>query len=148
MSQELRQALGYDAAGLPDEAIAPTFHQLINQISNASDEYKLLSANAILVAKSLSLRPEYKNGILDLYQSPVRDVDFAKDGPKIVKSMNDWVRAKTQGMIRKVLEKVDRLTAMVILNAVYFKGKWKTAFNPSSTKKEDFYNDGLESRSK
>lgn len=140
--------MGYEAAGLPDEAIHTTFHQLLTQISNPSIGYSLLSANAILVAEHLSLRPEYKRGIQDFYLTPVEEVNFARDGQRIVRVVNRWVEEKTRGMIRKVIENVDPMTAMVLLNAVYFKGRWKIPFHPLMTSEGVFYNGGLEIESK
>lgn len=139
--------MGYDAAGLSDEAIPTTFHRLLNQISNKSIDYTFRSANAILVDENLSLRPEYKNGIQDLYLSSVREVNFLRDGSSIRQIVNKWVEEKTRGKIRNMLSNVDPMSALIILNAAYFKGKWKTAFSGRETRKENFYNGGSKSES-
>ena len=34
---------------------------------------------------------------------------------------------------------LNEMTALVLVNAIYFKGKWEQAFNPKHTKVEDFY---------
>ena len=58
--------------------------------------------------------------------------------------VNNWCNKKTHGKITKIIDKLDSLTQMILLNAVYFKGKWKIEFKKSSTQKKDFYNLGTE----
>ncbi|KAG8198839.1 hypothetical protein JTE90_007141 [Oedothorax gibbosus] len=143
-AKELRQTLGYNDADLQDKDVHSSFHELLRRFSNATSRgYILQSANVILVKSSLHLRPDYKKSIRDLYMSPVESVDFAKDGQRIVEGVNGWVENKTGGTIRQVLKYIDPEIAMIVLNAVYFKGKWKNPFKRRQTRMADFFNGGL-----
>lgn len=110
--------------------------------------YVLNSANSVLLDKNLDVEPSYKREVQDLYQASVKDVDFQTEGQEVVKEINQWVTEKTNGKISKLLDEVDPSTSLVLLNAVYFKGTWKTQFEPSRTWPQVFYNKGQEAEAK
>jgi len=59
---------------------------------------------------------------------------------KNVNQVNKWCEKKTHGKIPKIIDQLDPLTYMIVLNAVYFKGRWLYQFEEELTKKEIFYN--------
>ena len=48
-----------------------------------------------------------------------------------VEQVNDWCSNKTHGKIKKILDELTDDTAMILLNAVYFKGEWSSKFESS-----------------
>ena len=56
--------------------------------------------------------------------------------------VNGWCSNKTHGKINKIIDRLDASTAMILLNAVYFKGAWMKQFEQYTTKKLPFYNLG------
>ncbi len=148
--KELRRALGYNTAGLGDELVHPTFQKYLTEYLTSQDpsSYVINSANAILLDQRLNLVSSYKNAVQNLYQAAVEDVNFVNQAPQIVDLINNWVRDRTNGKIDQFLEQLDPSTVLVLLNAVYFKGMWKTQFESSNTRPQAFYNNGLESGEK
>jgi serpin B len=59
---------------------------------------------------------------------------------KSADQVNNWCSKKTHGNINKILDKLDRKTIILLLNAVYFKGMWSKKFNKYKTAKKPFYN--------
>lgn len=57
------------------------------------------------------------------------------------KPINDWANEKTKGRIPKVLEEADITPdiKLVLTNAIYFKGKWKSTFDSAITQDAPFY---------
>jgi serpin B len=55
--------------------------------------------------------------------------------------VNKWIKGKTNGLIEDMLEPedLDELVKMLLINAIYFKGKWKIQFDPDDTSEEFFY---------
>ena len=53
---------------------------------------------------------------------------------------------KNHGKITKIIDKLDPLTVMLLLNAVYFRGEWTYPFNPKNTHNGTFYNYGKEEK--
>ena len=52
-----------------------------------------------------------------------------------LETVNGWVSQRTEGKIEKILEK---LSDVVLINAVYFKSRWAVAFDKKLTKSEFF----------
>ena len=61
-----------------------------------------------------------------------------------VDQVNNWCKNKTHGKINKILDELSDDTAMILINAVYFKGEWTSKFESYLTKKLPFYNYGTE----
>ncbi|XP_055950653.1 intracellular coagulation inhibitor 2-like [Argiope bruennichi] len=150
-AQELRETLGYEKADILSDVVHDSFNRFLTEVlssGDSSDGYVLNAANAVLFDKRLELLEEYKSDVEELYKAAVRDVDFMTEAPKVVKDINAWVREKTNGKIEKLFDELSPSTVLVLLNAVYFKGTWKTQFEKSHTRDQLFYNNGLQSAGK
>ena len=102
--------------------------QIINYYN--SKNKKVVMVNGILTKVSLKKEFEkickkFEAGILPLIN---------------VEQINNWCSEKTNGKIKKIIDKISPLTTMILLNAVYFKVNWKYKFDEVKTKKMDFRN--------
>ena len=59
-----------------------------------------------------------------------------------VEQVNNWCSENTHGKINQIIEELDPNTVMILLNAVYFKGKWVYPFEKYVNQKLPFYNLG------
>ena len=91
-------------------------------------------ANKLYVANDLKIKQPFKQALQTFYNSDIQNVDF-KNSEATVDIINKFVNDKTKGLIDKVLEAdaIDGLSRMVMINAIYFKGKWKNQFKPENT---------------
>jgi serine protease inhibitor len=55
-----------------------------------------------------------------------------------LEKINDWVKQKTEGKIKEILEELDPNSVCVILNAIYFKGVWESQFSKDHTQDAPF----------
>jgi serpin B len=93
---------------------------------------RLLSANALMLSHEGDLiAADYAALLKDKYGAEI----FTDAG---LDDVNGWVKRKTEGKIERILDQLDRTTAAVLLNAVYFKAKWATVFSKASTTNEAF----------
>jgi serpin B len=126
MSKVLRQALSRDDM---NKACGAVVDQL-NAMNN--DKLSLSVANALCLAKFGSrVLPNYKKLLKRDYRA---ELFTAKD----VVPINAWVAKRTNGKIKKILERLSPLSICVLLNAVYFKGEWSQVFKKSSTRPDIF----------
>ena len=57
-----------------------------------------------------------------------------------VDQINQWCKEKTHNKIPKILDSLSPNDLMVLINAIYFKGKWVKSFDKSKTRKNNFLN--------
>ncbi|KAM3276821.1 hypothetical protein ACQJBY_044923 [Aegilops geniculata] len=88
-----------------------------------------------------ALEPAYREAVLASYLAEIRAVDFRNKADESREEINKWVAAATGNLIDSILpaESVSEDTAVVLANAIYFKGKWETPFRKKNTKVERFY---------
>uniref|UniRef100_A0A2I3LSA4 Glia-derived nexin n=2 Tax=Papio anubis TaxID=9555 RepID=A0A2I3LSA4_PAPAN len=97
-------------------------------------------ANAVFVKNASEIEVPFVTRNKDVFQSEVRNVNF-EDPASACDSINAWVKNETRDMIDNLLspDLIDGvLTRLVLVNAVYFKGLWKSRFQPENTKKRTF----------
>ncbi|HEY7946014.1 MAG TPA: serpin family protein, partial [Casimicrobiaceae bacterium] len=55
-----------------------------------------------------------------------------------ISRINEWVAARTRGLIPSIIEQAPREPGLVALNALHFKDRWKNAFDDSLTRPAAF----------
>ena len=79
----------------------------------------------------------YMQKMLELYGAEEKSMDFVNGNP--MDQINSWVDEKTEGMIEKLYENpIGENIESVLVNAVYFNGKWQNPFGEGSTWKSEF----------
>jgi len=121
--------------GFPDEKHAQ-FRAAMADLNRPGAQYKLSVANSLWLAEWFEPRDEYVETARIHYDSRVESLDLA--APAAVKTINGWVEDNTGGKIREVIspDSTDGSTALVIANAVYFKGTWETMFDKFATNED------------
>jgi serine protease inhibitor len=64
-------------------------------------------------------------------------VDHLGD-PQMIGRINGWVRQKTHDLIPAIIEEAPADMGLVAVNALYFRDRWKTPFDPARTQSEAF----------
>jgi len=65
--------------------------------------------------------------------------DIRADNGEAEAIINQWVAEKTNKKVPKIVTDLSADTALVLVNAIYFKGDWLHKFNATNTKDEDFH---------
>src|SRR5271168_2568580 len=132
---EMLKMLGASVESLNDLNAA---NKLACQSLNANEKnLKLSVANAIFVDKGFPILPEFTKLATNTYFASTELVDF--NDPQAVTSINSWVNEKTHGCIPTILDRLMRGDSVVLLNAVYFKGRWLHTFEKEGTQPEPFH---------
>jgi serpin B len=93
---------------------------------------RLVVANALMLLKRGDLvSADYVAALRTKYAAEVFKNASLED-------INSWVANKTEGKIERVLDQIDPASVATLLNAVYFKARWASAFDPALTKNEAF----------
>ena len=123
---------------LPEGTLHPTFHALDSILTGrtgGSGALQLDLANAIWGQSDYPFTPEYLSLLADAYAAEVERADFAADPGAARTKINAWVLHKTSGKIEELLGPgvVTTDTRLVLANAIYFYGMWKTPFDKDKT---------------
>ena len=118
------------------------FGELQRQLKQATTRrgIELNVANGIWAQKRQPLLPAFTDILWRDYEAEARQVDFAKEAGPVTKRINEWVSGQTKGKIGDMLSPglLDQDSRLVLVNAIYFKGPWKTRFKPELTRQQDF----------
>ena len=140
-AEQMEQVFGFE----PDEASRlNATYSFMSSLNRGSEHFTLEMGNAIWLAEWLKLSQSYSDIVRNSYLADIEIVDFMGGGAGRI---NDWASEKTHEKIKKVLSPgdVNSLTAMVITNAIYFKGTWVTQFTEEDTAEADFWKDSSNS---
>ncbi|XP_042495667.1 serpin-ZX-like [Macadamia integrifolia] len=97
--------------------------------------------NGVWVDRRLSLKPSFRDTAIGIYRAEAAQVDFQTKAADVTKEVNSWVEHATNGLIKEILPKgsLGSNTALVLANALYFKGTWNRRFNVSATRDREFH---------
>ncbi|XP_014977647.1 serpin B8 isoform X1 [Macaca thibetana thibetana] len=119
-----------------DGDIHQGFQSLLSEVNRTGTQYLLRTANRLFGEKTCDFLPDFKESCQKFYQAELEELSFAEDTEECRKHINDWVAEKTEGKISEVLDAgtVGPLTKLVLVNAIYFKGKWNEQFDRKYTR--------------
>ncbi|KAE8610357.1 hypothetical protein XENTR_v10012095 [Xenopus tropicalis] len=109
----------------------------------ANKSSELVSVNRLFGEKSLTFNETYQDISELVYGAKLLPLNF-KEKPELSREIiNNWVSDKTEKRITDVIPVgvITPDTVLVLINAIYFKGLWKSKFNSENTKMEQFYPD-------
>jgi serpin B len=101
---------------------------------------ELTVANRLFGQRGYAFEGAFLGLLRDTYAAPLEEVDFRADPPGARQRINAWVSERTQRRIPELLPQraVDPLTRLVLANAVYFRGAWRTRFDEHDTDPRPF----------
>ncbi|XP_044921641.1 serpin B8 isoform X1 [Mustela putorius furo] len=129
---QMSQALCLNRGG----EIHQGFRSLLQEVNKSGTQYLLRTANRLFGEKTCDFLPAFRESCQEFYQAELEELSFAEDTEASRRHINDWVTEKTEGKISEILGAgtVDPLTKLVLVNAIYFKGKWNEQFDRKYTR--------------
>ena len=130
----MRAALRLEGASLAD--INAGFRSLIDLLRGLDSTSEFVIANSIWAHSGVPWSPQFLDAGRTSFDAEIRSLDL--QAPASLNTINDWVREKTRGKIPTILDQVQSNEIMFLINAIYFKGKWRIAFDPDRTSSGTF----------
>ena len=112
---------------------------ILHTLKNFDSRTTLTTANAIWYRQGFTVKPDFLKVNQDFFSATVAPLDFAS--PHAPEVINTWVSDQTHGKIQKLADGMidPKMTALFLVNAVYFKAKWEDPFKPEATRDQPFH---------
>ncbi len=136
--REMHTALGFGT--FVREEVNANNLALLRALRVSGSGVTLSLANSLWAREGIDFFPEYIEAVRHFYGAEVKTVNFAN--PQTISLINQWVREKTQGAIKDIINRLPDNAILALLNATYFKGKWTTSFDPARTQVLPFFLEG------
>ncbi|KAM8953545.1 neuroserpin [Pelodytes ibericus] len=138
--KEIRHALGYDRLKNGEEF---TLLKDLSSMMTAQERHYVLSiANSLYLQNGFHISDKFIQLMKKYFKAEVENVDFSQ-GATVANHINTWVENHTNNRIHDLFfsEDFTELTKLVLVNAIYFKGNWKSQFRPENTRTFSFTKD-------
>ncbi|XP_019377371.1 PREDICTED: heterochromatin-associated protein MENT-like isoform X2 [Gavialis gangeticus] len=116
------------------------FKTLLSAVNKPNKNYELKTANRLYEEKTYPLVQRYLRLAKKFYCAEPQAANFRTAAEQARKEINSWVTNQTEGRIQDLLPtgSVDSRTALVLVNAIYFNGKWEKQFLKENTSERPF----------
>ena len=131
----VKSALRYDGMSL--EEINDTYRKLVTEMIPVDERVVMEVANSVWAENQFPVRKEFIAALEDWYMAEANNFDVRD--PRSVDIINGWIEEKTHDRIQKMIAQLEPDLAMLLINAVYFNGKWKHQFDIKNTADRAFY---------
>ena len=128
-AQEIQKTLKLDAQTMADAN--QTYQNLMENLPGVDPAVTLTLANSVWYRNTFQVETPYQDVLKQTFKADISAQDFS-DAATVGK-INSWASQKTNGKIPKVIDQIQPDNVMFLLNALYFKGDWKTQFDPTKT---------------
>lgn len=136
---QMARTLHFD---LDQERLHPAYGSLAAAIAGGCRRpgCRLMSANSLWVDSQTRLLPGFLDIAKKNYEASIHTVDFRRAIEAACGKINSWVAEKTENKIRRLLQpgSLDPATRSVLVNAVYFDGRWQVGFDTKTTSLQSF----------
>lgn len=117
--------------GLDQEEINDSYRGLIDLLTTLDPTVELSIANAIWANEDVTFHQEFFDAVQSAFQAAAETGDF--HDPATLAAINAWTADRTHGKIDKILDTLDPGLVMLLLNAIWFDGRWSVSFDPDDT---------------
>ena len=111
--------------------INAAYRDLIDLLLHLDSAVDMRIANAIWYRDDFPFHQSFLDTVSHYFNARVAGLDFSN--PATVPRINAWVDTATAGKIDHVIDNIADEIVMLLMNAIYFKGSWRSQFDPDLT---------------
>jgi serine protease inhibitor len=126
--------------GITPEVINNSYKNLSEALLNVDSRVLISIANSVWTEKNFVVKKSFTDILTGYYNAESKSFDITN--PLAHVAINNWIDGKTNGLIKNMVDKLNDNTVMLLINAIYYKGKWKSQFEVKNTAQRTFYKPG------
>jgi|WetSurMetagenome_2_1015567.scaffolds.fasta_scaffold02089_5 serine protease inhibitor len=131
----MAKALSLDDKTLSE--INDAYFKLMSDMVSVDDRVVINIANSVWVENSFTVKEGFMQALETYFDAEAKSFDINDAGAAT--DINSWIESKTNGKIKNMMSSLDPATVMLLINAVYFNGKWRDKFDKAGTSNRPFY---------
>lgn len=124
-------------SGEPLTQINQSYRGLLDLYTSLDRTTEMLVANGVWVDQGFPVRAAFLATAREWFSAEARTLDL--QGPSALGDINGWVKDRTRNRIPTLLESIEDNEIAFLVNAVYFKGRWRLPFDPKRTTPRPFH---------
>ncbi|XP_076788653.1 LOW QUALITY PROTEIN: neuroserpin [Arvicanthis niloticus] len=138
--KEIRHSMGYESLKSGEEF--SFLRDFSSMVSTEEGQYVMKIANSLFVQNGFHVNEEFLQMLKMYFNAEVNYVDFSQN-VAVANYINKWVENYTNSLLKDLVSPgdFDAVTHLALINAVYFKGNWKSQFRPENTRTFSFTKD-------
>jgi serine protease inhibitor len=130
----MQRALRLD--GMTEADINQGYRDLIALLGGLDSRTEMRIANSMWGRNGFVMEPAFIDAGKSFFDAELQTLDFGS--PEAVSAINEWVSRETNGKIPRLLDEISAEEVLFLINAIYFKGKWREAFEAKDTQNGPF----------
>lgn len=123
--------------GITPEEINSSYKILTDALINVDKRVTMSIANSVWTEINFAVKKAFIDILINYYNAESKQFDI--NDQTVPDKINTWISDKTNGLINNMMDQLDPRTVMMLINAIYFKGKWKSEFDVDKTATGSFY---------
>jgi serpin B len=124
-------------SGVSPDVINSSSKDLTRALLSVDKRVLISIANSVWSEKYFVVKKPFTDILTQYYDAESKSFDITD--PKVPELVNKWIDTKTNGLIAHMLDQMPDNTKMLLINAIYFKGKWASQFDKDNTVQAPFY---------
>jgi serpin B len=126
--------------GISVDAINNSYKNLTADLLSVDKRVLMTIANSVWTENDFAVKQAFIDILTNYYDAESKSFDI--NDSSAPDKINAWIEDKTNGLIKEMIDHLEDNTVMLLINAIYFKGKWKSEFDESKTTEMPFYKTG------
>nr|XP_012805864.2 protein Z-dependent protease inhibitor isoform X1 [Jaculus jaculus] len=118
----------------------PTLFKRLRGTLSSNQELYLTQASFSFIHKDFDVQEAYLNASKRYFDAECVPTNF-RNASQAQDLMNHYINKETQGKIPKLFEEINPETKLILVDYLFFKGKWLTPFDPFFTENDIFHLD-------
>ncbi|MDX2415131.1 MAG: serpin family protein [Bacteroidales bacterium] len=119
------------------DEINNSYRTLSDKITTVDKRVIMSIANSVWVEDRLDVKQEFIDALVNYFNAEGHQ--FNINDPDIVDKVNKWISDNTNGKIEEMIDEIPSDVVMLLINAIYFNGKWRMQFDTDETLDKPFY---------
>lgn len=120
--------------------LIPRLFQLLHRNISQNGSLRLDQDMAMFISERLDVEKAFEEQMREYFEAEIKTVDFS-DAGRSVTDINEYIKGKTNGRLSDMVSTLNTETELMLINTIFFRGEWKSPFNPNLTTTEPFYID-------